>query len=126
MADRRTVAREIDALEQVQAELANVASRDDDRRRHDLIDLRRKLSAQIARTGQVAETLIARSTDPALRQAYRSKFSRMRAAAAMHQADWPAVSLGERQNEYRASALKVREANQEFVAWMRAALLRMQ
>lgn len=119
------VAREIDALEQVQAELASVADRNDDRRRHDLIELRRKLSAQITRIGQVAGPVISDRNDPALLQAFRQKFSQMRSAAAIHQASWPAVSLGERKEEYRASAISVREANRAFVAWMRETLERM-
>jgi hypothetical protein len=122
MEDLRAFAREVDLLEQIQAELAAVATRNDDQRRYDLIELRRKLAAQIARVGQLAEPLMAERADPDALQIYRTKFSRMRSAAAMHQANWPAVALGERDSEYRASALEVREANREFVAWMRAAV----
>ena len=46
----------------------------------------------------------------------------MRSAAALHQANWPAVRLGEDIEQYRASAVGVRQANKEFVAWVRGAL----
>jgi hypothetical protein len=119
------IAREVDSLERVQAELAGIASREDDRRRHDLVELRRKLAAQIAEVGRVAEPLFSTLDDKPTAQTYRAKFSRMRSAAAIHQASWPAVMLGERLDEYRASALGVREANRDFVAWMRETLTRL-
>ena len=125
MEDLAAIAREVDSLERVQAELADIASRNDDRRRHDLVELRRKLAAQIGEVGRTADPLFSRIDDDELTQAYRAKFSRMRSATALHQADWPAVLLGERADEYRASAIGVREANRDFVAWMRDALTRL-
>ncbi|HEU4960737.1 MAG TPA: hypothetical protein VFT56_10030 [Sphingomonas sp.] len=122
MEDLMAVSSAINTLEQVHGEIATIATRDDDRRRQDLVDLRRKLTASIADFGRVAEPFFERIDDPELRRQYHSKFSAMRSAAALHQADWPAVRLGERSDEYRASALAVREANRAFVAWVRAAL----
>jgi hypothetical protein len=119
MADLSMLIQEIEALERVQADLAGIASRDDDARRADLVELRRKLSAQIGKVGTVAEPLLAKLGDPALLETYRLKYSAMRSAAAAHQAKWPAVLLGERPDEYRASAEVVRNANKEFVGWMR-------
>jgi len=46
----------------------------------------------------------------------------MRSAAAMHQANWPAVRLDEADADHRESALAVREANRDFVAWVRQTL----
>lgn len=122
MANLSLLNEEVGALEQVQAELANIAKRDDEGRRNALVDLRRKLAAQIAKVGSIAEPAFAEVGDRELLETYRSKFSKMRSAAATHQANWPAVLLGERPEEYRASALVVREANKEFVAWMREAI----
>jgi hypothetical protein len=118
------LAQELAALEQVQLDLAAIAERTDKDRRYDLIQLRKKLSQQIARVGQAAEPILDTDADPAVRQAYRDKFSRMRSAAAMHQADWPAVRLDEADDAYQRSALRVREANREFVTWVRDALAR--
>ena len=121
MRDFSSLSRELDALEAVQAELASIANRSDDARKHDLIRLRRELSAQIAKVGEVAEPIFGKA-EHALSQEYRSRFSRMRSAAAIHQADWPAVRLGEEVERYQASAKVVREANKAFVAWVRGAL----
>lgn len=122
MGDRATIERELTRLETVQADLASIASRTDDARRRDLIDLRRQLSAQIAMVGQTADAFFAAHTDEETARTYRAKFSRMRSAAALHQASWPAARLGESAVEYRTSAIGVREANREFIAWARAAL----
>lgn len=121
MPDTQTVLSAVTALEQVQAELAAISSRTDERRRHDLIDLRRKLSLHIAEVGKIAEPHFAKA-DPELSQTYRTKFSRMRSAAAMHQANWPAVRLDQADAEYRQSVLTVRDANRDFVAWIRETL----
>ncbi|HWI85640.1 MAG TPA: hypothetical protein VNT42_04860 [Sphingomonas sp.] len=121
MHDFDRLSRELSKLEAVQAELARIAERTDDARRHDLIVLRRALSLQIIEIGKVAEPIFA-AAEPDMALEYRSKFSRMRSAAALHQADWPAVRLGEAVEQYMVSALGVRRANKEFVAWVRGAL----
>ncbi|MGZ8281735.1 MAG: hypothetical protein ACXWUN_02140 [Allosphingosinicella sp.] len=125
MNDLARIASELDFLEKVQADLATIATRTDERRRHDLIELRRQLSQQIAQVGRVADPIFSSDAGAELIQEYRSLFSKMRSMAAIHQANWPAVRLGESPEEYQKSALGVREANREFVAWMRDALVRL-
>ena len=127
MKDLAQIASELDILEKVQTDLATIALRTDDRRRQDLIELRRQLSQQIAEVGRLAEPV----SSPAgadLAPTYRSLFSKMRSMAAIHQAKWPAVRLGEGDSakEYSQSAVGVREANKEFVAWMRNALVQLE
>jgi hypothetical protein len=122
MAGTGELLRELAALEEVQQALASVAARTDDQRRHDLIELRRRLAAQIATIGQIAEPMLQAHGEPRVLQEYRSKFSAMRSAAAMHQASWPAVRLGENPIEYNRSAAGVREANRQFLMWLRATL----
>lgn len=121
MHDFGLLARELRALEAVQAELAGIAERTDDARRHELIRLRRQLSRQIAEVGRVAEPIFA-AAEARMAREYRSKFSRMLSAAALHQANWSAVRLDEQIENYRTSALGVGQANKEFVAWVRDAL----
>ncbi len=121
MPDTKAILSAVSALEQVQAELAQISSRTDERRRHDLIDLRRKLALHIAEVGRVAEPWFGEA-DAELAQTYRAKFSRMRSAAAIHQANWPAVRLDQADEEYRRSVLAVRDANRDFVAWIRETL----
>lgn len=122
MSDPGSVEREIGLLEQVQMQMAEISRRADDGRRQDLIDLRRQLAVRIVEVGRIAEPMIVQTGDPLLLKTYREKISRMRFAAAMHQADWPAVTLGDRPEEFLVSAAAVREANREFVAWMRGVL----
>ena len=121
MRDTRLILNAVTALEQVQADLAAISGRTDERRRHDLIDLRRQLSLHIAEVGRVADPWFSEA-DAELAQTYRAKFSRMRSAAAMHQANWPAVRLDQADAEYQRSVLAVRDANRDFVAWIRQAL----
>ncbi|MEO9133159.1 MAG: hypothetical protein ABI240_18380 [Sphingomonas sp.] len=125
MSDFALLRKELNSLEAVQAELAGIATRTDDARKHDLIQLRRKLASQIGEVGKVADTALA-NVDVAFKQAYRDHFSRMRSAAALHQANWPAVRLGEDIDNYHISAKGVRQANREFVAWTRGAIDQLQ
>ena len=122
------IASELDILEKVQSELATIALRTDDRRRQDLIELRRQLSHQIAEVGRFAEPVFNSDAAADLAQTYRRLFSKMRSMAAIHQAKWPAVRLGDADTakEYSQSAVGVREANKEFVAWMRGALVQLE
>ena len=113
---------EVDKLEKVQKELAAVSSRTDEARARDLIRLRRELSQQIGRVGQVAEAYFEAQGDFALTQQYRTRFSAMRSRAATHQANWPAVRLDQADETYQQSARDVREANRAFVGWMRQVL----
>ena len=128
MKDFARIANELDILEKVQTDLATIAMRTDDRRRQDLIELRRQLSQQIAEVGRLAEPVFSSPAGADLAPTYRSLFSKMRSLAAIHQAKWPAVRLGEGDTakEYSQSAVGVREANKAFVAWMRDALVQLE
>ncbi|MCW3835649.1 hypothetical protein ACFQ1E_06045 [Sphingomonas canadensis] len=122
MADRAALMRELDLLEKVQADLAAIAGRADDDRRHDLIRLRKALSDQISAVGREADQFFSGLGDADFVRDFRNRFSQMRSAAALHQARWPAVRLGEYVEEYRESARVVRETNRAFIAWARSAL----
>ena len=122
MSTRAEVLAEVDRLQKVQAELAAVSSRTDSERAKDLIRLRRELSQQIGRVGQVAEAYFEAKGDSAVTQQYRTHFSTMRSRAATHQANWPAVRLDQADETYQQSARDVREANRAFVGWMRQVL----
>jgi hypothetical protein len=121
VSDFAPLTHELIALEAVQAKLAGIANRADEGRRHDLIRLRRELALQIVAVGKIAEPIFG-AAEPGLAQDYRNTFSRMRSTTALHQANWPAVRLGEDMGPYQASALDVNEANKAFVAWVRGAL----
>lgn len=122
MQDLTVIAREIDLLEQLHEEISANALREDDRRRHDLVKLRRRLAGQMGEVQAVCEPLFTRMNESVLLESFRTRFSRMRHVTALHQAKWPAVLLDEHNEEYKTSAAAVREASQEFVAWIRATL----
>ncbi|MCW3848619.1 hypothetical protein OF829_15390 [Sphingomonas sp. LB-2] len=112
---------ELDKLQRLHADFAVIAARTDDGRRKDLIALRRVLAEQIAVVGNLADPFFATLGDE-LSRTYRAKFSQVRSAAAMHQANWPAVRIGEANDAYLASAKIVRETNHDFVAWAQRAI----
>jgi hypothetical protein len=116
---RLSFADELAALEGLLSQIAAVTSRTDDARRKELVTLRRQLSSHIAGVGRAGDAFFADRDDISV---YRARFSRMRSMAALHQADWPAVLLGERPEEFRASASRMREANRGFIAWAREVL----
>ena len=122
MPDRAALAREIDKLEDIIRQIAAVTARTDDGRRKDLVALRRVLSAQIHAVGQAGEPVFAETEELTT---YRAKYSRMRSMSALHQSSWPAITLGERPDEYRESVKPMREANRDFIAWTRDALARL-
>ena len=108
--------------------MADIAKRSDVRRRHDLVALRRQLTEQLWVLQPLVEPLFVGHGDARLLQDFRSKFSAMRTATALHQANWPAVTLDAVESEegYRSSATAVQDANQRFIHWMRGALPRLQ
>jgi hypothetical protein len=123
MPELAPILRELGRLEAIQHAFAELSHRTDDRRKHDMIDLRRRLSVQIAEIGKVCEPLFAAHGGPDILQQFRNIFSRMRSAAAIHQANWPAVRLGESDAEFERSAATVREANREFLEWTRSTII---
>jgi hypothetical protein len=112
----------LEALETVLAELNEIATRSDIGRRADLIRLRREHSQQIVDVGTAADPVFSKAADPEIERTYRAKFSRMRSATALHQANWPAVKLDQAGEAYKQSGAVVQAANQDFVTWVRNAL----
>jgi hypothetical protein len=121
VSDVARISAELTGLEHILDELAGIASRTDDSRRHELIQLRKRLAAQIAEIGRLADPLFS-AGDPETARVYRAKFSAMRSATAMHQANWPAVRLDDGEAGYRVSSNAVSETNRGFITWMRATL----
>lgn len=118
-AGRADLLQSLAALEALLAEIAEVIRRTDDGRRLALVRLRQRLAEQIAAIGRLADPFFAGRDSY---RDYRTRFSDMRAMTAMHQAAWPAVTLGEDPEGFRSSAQPMRAANAEFIRWMRSAL----
>lgn len=111
---------ELEALEEIQGKLAAIAARSDPARRHKLVQLRKSLAPQIATVGEAGESLFA--SNAVLLAEFRQRHAAMRSATALHQAEWPAVRLGEIDDLYGQSALRARQANAAFASWLRAQL----
>jgi hypothetical protein len=118
---RSQVLKEVDHLENVQAELSAISSRTDDNRQRDLIQLRRQLAECIARVGEAGERYFRGQSDQTRMAEFRSLFSTMRAKTAAHQANWPAVKLAQGSDDYGRSAQAVNEAIKAFITWVRRA-----
>jgi CRP-like cAMP-binding protein len=119
---RAELLNELKQLEQLQGQIADIATRTDEERLRDLIQLRRRLSEQMARVGELSERFFRDGHDTNRAAELRTHFSNMRAKTAAHQANWPAFKLEEASDDYRQSARAVNEAIQGFVAWLRSAL----
>jgi hypothetical protein len=59
--------------------------------------------------------------DPVFNNAFRSQFSKMRSAMALHHASWPVVAIDLDDPAYQASIQTQREACRIFFAWVRSA-----
>ena len=126
MSAYREIARELLELDSVQKQLAGIATRRDDDRRQDLIALRRRYAGQMNEVARFGDPIFAAAPDRGLEQTYRSLLSKLRSAAAAHQANWPAVRLDEPAELFRRSAVAVGEAHRRFVDWMRETLSRLE
>lgn len=120
------ISRALDEMEEVEALLQQSLGRENADRRQQLINLRRRLSAQIAEIGRIADAMLIDVGDAELLRNYRAKFSNMRSATALHQANWPAVMLGEREDEYQLSVGDVQRSTSEFKTWMRKTIAQLQ
>ncbi|PCE40054.1 hypothetical protein [Rhizorhabdus dicambivorans] len=115
------ILRALKTLEEFQGEFADIAARTDDARRRELVVLRRRHAEQMAAIADLCDPFFS-ALGSKQADAYRQKFSRMRSATALHQAEWPAVRLNEAAEGYRSSALRVRQTCLEFITWARATL----
>ena len=120
--DRHALLEEVDRLERLHMQISQIATRTDDERQRNLIQLRRQLAEQIARVGAVSEDFFRSAQDESKLAQFRKQFSDMRAKTAMHQASWPAFRLSEASEEYRKSSQGVTEAIRAFIDWARRAV----
>jgi hypothetical protein len=108
----------VDHLRHQKGEIAELARREDGDHRQAIVQLRRKIAQQLIEVGAAGERLFADSPDLVI---FREKFSRLRSSTAAHQADWPAVMLGEQREAFLASVEPMRRAGTDFFQWVTAA-----
>ncbi len=114
MSDLRSLREAVAKLAMLQRSLAALSGGDENQAnwRHQHIDYRRDLQAQIGTISSLAATIDGLAPDD--RSALGDALSRMRTALALHQADWPAVSIRPNDLLYRQSVQRVRIANEAF------------
>jgi hypothetical protein len=110
------------SLEELLALIASISERDDEKRKLDLVQSRRLLALKIGEIAAVGNKLFTAFPDKELEAGFRSRLNAMRHAVAMHQADFPAVSLENKNSEFVASARRVRNSNRDFVDWVKPML----
>ena len=101
-------------LERVQAAMARVSNSGGENWKREFIELRRQLQAQIGLVARAASDCRRLTTSDVARDIQES-LSRMRTAVALHQANWPAVSIVPADPGYIESSASVRAANRAFI-----------
>jgi hypothetical protein len=124
MSDYAALLRELQALEQIQTQLTEVSKRQDAARKAETVTLRRELAKQLGVLGDVGRAALAKPADAEFYNEYRQRLSAMRTAIALHQSEWPAVTLDEAPAAYLQSVQRVLKARQEFTVWAIAELKR--
>jgi len=92
---------------------------DFDEHRKAAIEQRRQIATHRAEISALSEQSI---DSPELRSAFRSRFSALCSALALHQASWPVVSIDLENPDYQASRESTRAKYREFFAWAKSAL----
>lgn len=87
--------------------------------RREAVRLRRLIFERIAAIGFAGRSAFEHQFDTA---SFQDRFSRMRSALAYHQASRPIVAIDCESDDYQLSAIRVREANRTFIAWVRRTL----
>jgi hypothetical protein len=100
-------------------DVAAVGARQDEGRKRALVLSRRQLSEHVGILSTAIEKDEVLAKSPGEQQELNRLFATMRYALALHQADWPAVSIDDDPLAYRESSLRVREKSSAFWDWCR-------
>jgi hypothetical protein len=117
MSSTKALIAEVAKLRRIQQSLLAIGDRTDEARKMDLVALRRQLAMQIGAVSSAAEQGFLQHADQSSAREFRTLMSTMRRAIALHQANFPAVRLGEKSFEYQESVKAVRDANSRFFQW---------
>lgn len=85
-----------------------------------LIAARRELARQLGQIRELAEHEQNLASDAVLTGEFQRRLAKIRTSAALHQAEWPAVTSNDSPTDYQRSAAGVGRAINEFVAWARS------
>lgn len=117
--DRNDLLAAINALEVTLRQSASITRENFEARKGEAIELRRR----IAEHRTEIFSLISDGLDEGDSQSsFRSRFSKLCAIIALHQANWPVVSIDLQNPDYLASIREVRDAYASFFQWARTVL----
>ena len=122
MSDPGSLAALIDQFENIQAALRAATGRTDHERKLEIVNLRRALAMVVGRLSDAAGREQWFRASPAAAAEFRARISAMRSALALHQSQWPAVTLDDVTPAYRVSTDAVRAASEHFIGWTKAQL----
>lgn len=83
--------------------------------RRDEVRLRRETAKQNSDIAELGEAALPTKE---LRDAFRIEVSKLRRATALHLSSWPVVLIDLRDDRYKASVAKQREAYRIFIEWV--------
>jgi hypothetical protein len=104
-------------FEDIRRALADLTGRHDEGVRWETVELRRKLAQQIAALRNAAEQDARVTSDSSVSKVFREKFAAMRAATAIHQANWPVVTADPNNPVFIKSASNVMQTQKSFSEW---------
>ena len=108
--------RAVDDLEAALRQSAGLLEGLDDHRMQG-IAFRRQIADKVALIGSLG----GQAFDENGQAGFRGEFSKLRSAMAYHQARWPIVSIDPENPQYVESVQSLREANRNFISWVRSA-----
>jgi hypothetical protein len=116
------LATELNALFDVQARVQSLSQMALADSKRTLIDIRKDLTHCISRIhGLVADHAIL-AARPSVDSEFRGRLSKVRTVIALHQAEWPAVELDSRPDDYFRSAGHVTATIRDFIHWAKGAV----
>jgi hypothetical protein len=107
---QRSFKSELAQLAEIQAAMAKAVTTGSGNWRRELVDLRRKLQTQITAVALAIDDCEIFKDNNEIKRNLRDSLSAMRSALALHQGDWPAVSIDPSDPAYVNSTAAVRAA----------------
>ncbi|MBY0520413.1 MAG: hypothetical protein K2P79_08320 [Sphingomonas sp.] len=109
----------LEAIETVARQLAAISSRQDAKRKQDLIDARRALAIRTMTIMGLGEQYSPIVDNPTLYAELRRRLGVLRGHIADHQATWSAISIDSDDAAYRAASASVQNEGRHFMSWLR-------
>lgn len=120
MSGNNSLADVLARVEALQAALQQATSRTDHERKLEIVNLRRSLALELGGISAAAEREPWIADNQELAHEFHTRFSAMRSMLALHQSQWPAVSLDDVKQPYHESTRAIRRASAEFLDWTKA------